>query len=482
MTIFTELLASVSNFADFADAMDLLGQAYLKGYYDSSIPLPFADQLKELWKERDPKKKEQGIGGSKNLGHFNHMCNVVGTMAHVINYAKNKPKLYGEFDQQRKILLMLLAFYHDLGKTIIPRRHAIEGKVLLKEPKASVQYRFNEIFKSHRIEMPRKTLPYLALLVGAHDMFGTISTGENGVLSIANLIIDLKKLLNDDTDRVTNAISDLWLLSLCDIIVSVSNINGRIVNKWGSISWREMKNKEMQEQLDIFMGSIKGRFLLEDFACAKRIAIDPDPLSFAKNLANERAVTRFQRLARQTLGDVLEDPEIQFPEDLGKQIIKQLESKELTDSINNILHGEFGDNYSIMFGSMLHFDYALGFFQYIARDAVDCLNLEIEDTKKFQTGWLYRRKNDKKDFPYDDDFLNRFNAESVVNNYLIFLTSIFGEIYRLTADIDQWNIEFEDAKNRLSRQKSERILGFEGAYRAGNTRNLLLRQLMLYKA
>jgi len=61
------------------------------------------------------------------------------------------------------------------------------------------------------------------------------------------------------------------------------------------------------------------------------------------------------------------------------------------------------------------------------------------------------------------------------------LADIFGEIARLTGDILNWNIEFEDAKDRLSGPKCDRLLGFSGAYRQGNERQLLVRELMLYK-
>jgi hypothetical protein len=62
------------------------------------------------------------------------------------------------------------------------------------------------------------------------------------------------------------------------------------------------------------------------------------------------------------------------------------------------------------------------------------------------------------------------------------LAGIFGEIHRLTADIESFNIEFDDAANRLIPSKADKLLFFDGPYRAGNARVLLMREIMLYKA
>ena len=76
----------------------------------------------------------------------------------------------------------------------------------------------------------------------------------------------------------------------------------------------------------------------------------------------------------------------------------------------------------------------------------------------------------------------RYNAECIVNNYLTVLAGIFGEISRLTGDIENWNIEFEDAKNRLNEAKAERLLFLDGVFRADSARSLLMREIMLFKA
>ena len=78
--------------------------------------------------------------------------------------------------------------------------------------------------------------------------------------------------------------------------------------------------------------------------------------------------------------------------------------------------------------------------------------------------------------------MDRYNAECIVNNYLAVLAGIFGEISRLTGDIENWKIEFEDAKNRLNEAKTTRLLFLDGVYRADNARSLLMRDIMLYKA
>lgn len=492
---------------DFAAAVEAVKQSYLTGTYTANgqeIPLPFRRSFQELFVKK-PGQDYPADKPCENWWVYNHCGNVVAAMAHILHYVESRmdailPQKETDADRafspQRKLDNLHLAYYHDIGKCIIPRRHAIEGKALFAEPKASVRYRFEQIFKAYEadgIKLRDETVPYYAELIGAHDIFGTISTGENGLLSLSGIISRLAALYDNKPQAVKNAVFDLWLLNVADIIVSVSSVNGRAVEKSLRLLWCERLPGTLDEDIDWFFSSTGGRYLKEDLAFALKIADialqgEIDVYEYAKCLSEKRAAHRFGRLARQTLGGVLEDPKnadlISDYPDLKDAIIARLESECVLGDIHRILSNKFGDGYPKLFGTMLQFDYALGFFQTLAKHALKWINEELTDGQ-FHTGWLFHRKKPKPeatDYSKAGDFMNRYNAECIVNNYLTVLAGIFGEVSRLTVDIEKWNIEFEDAGKRLNESKAERLLFLDGAYRADSTQSLLMREIMLYKA
>lgn len=464
---------------EFVDAVEWVRSSYCKGTYTAKgkdLQLPFGKQFEELFKE------------PKNEGTLNHVVNVVTAMAHVLVYLEKHGDevLFGSFDVRRRLGLMLLAFYHDIGKCVVFRRHAVEGRALFAEPKASILYRFELIYKAYGLDLPHETLPFFAELIGAHDVFGTVSTGENGLLSLSGVVGRLKDLYNGDKQAVKDAVLDLWLLNCADILVSVPRLNKNEVDKSKPQKWCETPPGTLDAGLDWFFASIKGTYLKEDLGFALDIAEavcdGADAYGYAKALSEKRAAHRFARLARSALGDVLEKPETRFCPLLKDEIVQRLESPAIIPTINMILRDTFGEGHQKLFGAMLQFDYALGFFSTLAERAVYWLNEELEE-KSFRTGWIYKRKiPQENDTQYAGDFLLRYNAECVVNNYMAILARVFGAIHRQTAEIERWNIEFEDAKNRMTWPKANRLLGFNGPYRAENALCLLMRELMLYKA
>jgi hypothetical protein len=460
----------------FAGAMESVKQSLLIGEYPvngHNLKLPFAKQFEGLFGEKF----------SSNEGHYNHFCNVVGSMAHILTYAEKNTKsllpkgvsdIDTTFDMRRRLDNMMIAYYHDIGKTIIPRRHAIEGKALFAEPKASLRHRFEEILAHYPAgESLPLTLAYYAESIGAHDLFGTVSTGENGLLSLAGVISRFINLFNDDRYKVKTAVFDLWLLNVADIITSLKN-------KGDVQSWQQKCIGSLDSELDLFFQGYKGKYLLADLDAALQIADADDTYKTAREIADKHAAHRLARLARQTLGDVVEKDD-SFPGGLRKAVISRLEDSCLIAGINDILRGEFGDDYAQCFGNMLQFDYALGFFSTLSAQAVKWIQEELTPDSTFRTGWLHKPKIPA-DNQYPPHFIDKYNAECIVNNYMMVLAGIFGEIHRLTADIDSWNIEFEDAKNRLTPSKADKLLFLDGAYRAGNARVLLMREIMLYKA
>ena len=496
-------LLSPPDDAVFAAAVETVKKSYLTGTYmaaNKPYPLPFRRTFHELFTEKidwgkpyDPSRK------IKSFWVYHHMGNVVAAMAHILVYMEKhidnflpeeETDVQRVFSAQRKLDNLHLAYYHDIGKCIIPRRHGIEGKALFAEPKASVRYRFERIFKVYRskkIFFSNETIPYYAELIGSHDIFGTIGTGENGLLSLSGIISRLTALFFGNRSAAKTAVFDLWLLNIADILVSVAWIGSKKLDKSKPLDWCSKRPGSLDGDIDWFFSSIKGKYLMEDLVFALDIADkalegDCDVYAYAKDLSEKRATHRLGRLARQTLGDVLEDPSTEFPDTVRAAVISRLESDSINGDIHRILSAEFGENYPRIFGTMLQFDYALGFFQTIAKTAVKWINEEL-DNGAYHTGLIYHRKKPKKGGGiYSRTFKETYSAECMVNNYLTVLSGIFGEINRLTGDIERWNIEFEDAKDRLNESKAERLLFLDGVYRADSARSLLMRELMLYKA
>ncbi len=478
--------------ASFTKAIAPVKQSYVTGKYiagDKALALPFAEDYSKMFgtaAKANPAEAATLLDKSVE-GHYNHFCNVVAALVHIITYAQGHMEALlpeGEtdaeqdFSDQRRLNNMFKAYYHDVGKTIVSRKHAVEGSALFAEPKASVRFRFEEIFAQYPgCKTDSRTLADYAENIGAHDLFGTISTGENGILSASGVIDKFNSLYCNKITAVKTAVFDLWLLNVADIIVSINDhIPGK--TKWNAQPWQWVAPGNMNGYIEKLLNSYKGAYLLEDLDFSLQIAGQGNAFAYAKALAERRAAYRFQRLARQTLGDVLERSKT-FPAGLKDAAIKLLEDKALIPSIEALLRGEFGESFGEYFGTMLQFDYALGFFNTLAKRAVTWLEVELSGGS-FRTGWLYNQKIPTEN-EYSGEFIDRYNAECVVNNFMMVLAGVFGEIHRLTADQGCWNIEFEDAGNRLTDSKAEKLLYFDGAYRAGNARVLLMREIMLYK-
>jgi len=553
----------------YKDAVDSVKKAYQTGEFcftnGKVVKLPHGEQFAKLANDKTK------LANDINKGDFNvnHMVNVVCAMAHIIKYIEKGGmesiliKVHGELlpnrsrvSFERKLDNLLIAFYHDVGKTTIDRRHCMEGKTLFAEPRFTMKQRFEELFREFAkdwnannqipIIIPEIKLEYYAEMIGAHDIFGTISTGENGLLSLSHVIDRFSDVLDNGEhstliEKTKIAIFDLWLLNLADILVSLED-----KGKPQDCTLTEPgKNCDLINNLVNLLGAVtegldleyKGKYLKYDLEQALNIAMEKtDRYIYAKNLSEKNAANRFLRLAQQSLGDMLKDvdklrkketyPGEYFPgkefedsdnvlkdldikgnpskwetvmtedfERLKEQILNKLRDPQLIVKIKSILQCEFGDDYGEQFGTMLQFDYALGFFRTLAQQAILWLIKEcaLPDSR---TGWMYHKPgkpygtyedidikdNDKKDIARKD--IDTFNAECVVNNYMMVLSGIFGDIRRIISNIIDWNIEFEDARNRLNadKTKAERLLFLSGPYRESSVRHLLMQQIMLYKA
>ena len=144
---------------------------------------PFLDHLHKLflirkW-DQDPRslighvenlvrlKKLNSGNYSKNEGNFKHFSNVVAATARLIKFFSGQANLNTVFrgacsgenevhfvepytnenpkGKLRIFRLMLAAYYHDIGKTIVDRRHGMEGSIILSDHATQSLYDLKQI-------------------------------------------------------------------------------------------------------------------------------------------------------------------------------------------------------------------------------------------------------------------------------------------------------------------------------------------------
>ena len=221
----------------------------------------------------EPKGQEEETVGeeanySKNVGDYNHFLNVVAATARLIAFftpsvpvnksVNNVEKLLNQpgyakennqpicdktalaqvlpFDStpdQRTFKLLLAAFYHDIGKTVVYHRHSMEGASILASHTSTALLQLGDIVKSYNPawSFDRDDLLHVATLVYYHDQFGTLSTGEAGYLRLVDIVDRFKRAstaVGRDNRQVQSKLSkqylfDLWLLNVADIMVSVKD-------------------------------------------------------------------------------------------------------------------------------------------------------------------------------------------------------------------------------------------------------------------
>ena len=471
------MLVALMEEKTFLDGMEKIKDSYWPSgkYFTDTVcyGLPFSQWFMSLFEQQKPGTVPDGIKSSANLGNYHHMINVVACAAHLIHHYTGEEKPYADGADYRKLTLMLSAYYHDVGKVIVNHRHDIEGKNFFMDPQAPVSFLFTEIFAHYGMTIKPETFSVIAEMVGAHAIFGTVSTGENGLICLADVIKRLSTLSHSAGLDVRKTVFDLWLLNVSDIMVSLEN-------KWALQSFTKKPPGGCTEEISNFFTSAKGGYLLEDLTFALEIAeqeaVGGDGFDLARSLSERRAGERFLRLIRQTLGDEAECSKLH--PGLKSAIARHLDSPFSLVEIEKILTREIGINWKGRLGIMGQFDYALGFFRKLASRAVYWIQTELAG-EGGRTGWIQHHTGGEP--PYSDEFIDKYNAECIINNFIMAVAQIIKEISILTADIGVWNIEFKEAAERLTGSKADNLLSLEGIYRSGSARMLLMRELMLYK-
>ena len=471
-----------------------------KGYCSTDgigYEIPFCDWWHKFFAIRkwpllpavDPAGYLLDIKNSANEGNYNHIVNVTAAAAHLIHHFRSNGRClsamcaYEPSPDKRTLLLMTAAYYHDLGKVIVNRRHAVEGMSFFAEHKASVRNMFEKIFMSHGFEWTSRDCAFISALIGNHDVFGTISTGENGYFSLISAARIFALLENGGVNAAKRDMFDLWLLNIADIIVSIEN-------KWGDHrKFTEKPPGESESVIQDFFEGKQGKDLLTDLTVALRIAENACESraleDYVYQLSESAAAARFTRLIWHTLRFAVKDGvdgiENKYP-NLSRELHQILSDEhQIRVMVETVMTEKTGVSWAERFGNLGQFDYALGFFRNIAKRATYWIGKELSGEKNVRTGWLYHQKPDGRTHTYDTDFLDRYMAETIIDNYMVFMSDIFCDIARMTEGMGHWHIEFEDALNRLTDSKADKLLYMDGPHRAGHTRSLLMKELMLYK-
>ncbi|MDJ0692344.1 MAG: HD domain-containing protein [Xenococcaceae cyanobacterium MO_188.B32] len=129
-------------------------------------------------------------------------------------------------------------------------------------------------------------------------------------------------------------------------------------------------------------------------------------------------------------------------------------------------------------------DYALGFFQELAQEALEYTKKEVEEQKTaYRTGWLsiseakHGFDNSKPEF----DYFNKAQAQFIADNYAMTVIQILNHLlFRESSINSPRNVEFSDAKKRLTKDKKKQILSLEGPCRSMNSIDLILKTIYIY--
>lgn len=493
-------------------------------------------------------KEYQEYNYSKNYGDFHHFLNVVLATARLIeffsdiaNFAymfqdKAEADEYGSilryncFERsaypegtKRCLLLMIAAFYHDLGKTIVYPRHAMEGSVLIANHTTRPVFLINEIFtKTYNLSFDTEDLIFISNLVYYHDQFGTLGTGEAGYPRLVDLLhrmkrfayrgptigtpanfTEMEKQLEKET--ILRSVFDLWILNLADMMVSIPSEYGNKLKLQDSL----FNSKSSTERIKTTLATSHPRnhdfhvaISLANCLCEKHHSDDLSELeSKALTYARRHAVERIFRLLRAVL--------IDFAPHYKKNPHCGAKAQELLDEMraisNSDWHAIIGRSitFNADFSEFVHrfawvgqLDYSFSFFQRLAERALQLYEeTQRSDRSPNSTGddsghdfsrgrgrplrtWIY--SNETIDFP--GGFLLKSHARFFAENFSAILVQILHHLLFREREFDRLiNFEFRDASDRLTTEKIDRILSIEGPYRAKRAVELALEGIFFFK-
>jgi hypothetical protein len=484
---------------------------------------PFLDRFYGLFLERrweqpyeDPRAQAQNLfrlfpektGGnsSRNAGSYNHFVNVVAALARLVMHftdTDNVRKLFEDrspevsavvYDRNpgmRSFKLMLAGFYHDLGKAVVDPRHAMEGAIILAYHTTSARYRLHQVVQHYSLtyEFDRDDLYFVADLVLFHDHYGTLATGEDGYLPLVNMIDRVKRYsLKHNTNKANQLewsrryLFDLWLLNAADIMVSLERKFEPQCEWWDA----EQASHRIREFLEgekaaCLVHDLKVTFELLRAHCLKKHSDDLTGLqAAAHDISKRHVVERLRRLMTNSLRGPLarrvhneQKPEPQLSM-IARRVLN-LSEENWTATIVRAIQavGDFGE-FTSRLAWIGRMDYALGFFQQIADAALQ--RVEEDVAGQGRSGWVRQLGND-----IEPEYLDRTQALFFADNYVMTVVQILGYLLFREPSIDRLrNIEFSDARSRLTPEKIAQLLSTEGPFRARRAVQAVLQTIYLY--
>ncbi|MGD0273434.1 MAG: hypothetical protein ABSB96_06885 [Gaiellaceae bacterium] len=519
--------------------MDCFHRLFLQRQYEILYNDPGRDASNIL--SLFPKKQNNNY--SRHRGNYHHFVNVVMATARLIGYFKSHENVIRLFDSDEKpgdeafndldsvlsyksepcvrtFKLMLAAFYHDIGKTVVDHRHGMEGSFIIADHTTRSLSQIDAILKSYPRDgkWDREDLLDISHYLYYHDAFGTFGTGEASFTLLPEIIDRMKRSsLNHshDSDQrkrfCKRLLFDLWVLNIADIIVSrppLKKLEPQKDTFWGT-------EKNAVKVIEEFLDGDGGKNRIHDLRVAMRLlhkhneGTHKDDTHELERIAQEESrahtVERIKRLVVASMESAtvkLQSGKPGFGRseiwiDLLSKMFKERPGDDtpwLAPEVNPELSS--GVVHNVIFRSIqslndpaefykrlswiVVMDYSLGFFTKIAQRALELVSDELHSSKSPATGWIRSVRPGEKE-QVKSEYVQEANAIFFLDNYCATVVKILAHLLFRERSIDQpSNIEFEDASERLTEEKIEKIIGMEGPYRQNRTVAVILKTVFVY--
>jgi hypothetical protein len=504
---------------------------------EPDIPRREALNLVRLQPDTDIRQSESGTYNySKHYGDYNHFVNVIAALVRLIAYfrdennvsklvtrmkdrsdsrltyeanseiqlaenSKNKSEdswvgnlKYENQPDLRQFKLILAGFYHDIGKTIQNPRHAMEGAIILESHTTEARNKLHKMVDDYcqlnkinpAWKFDRDDLLFISDLVLYHDQYGTLSTGEDGYLQLVDVIDSIHRYSLKESNKPQERLEwsrryifDLWLLNVADIMVSIKD-KWILQTVWENLTESEntinsfLFNTQEKAHSAFLIHDLQISFeLLDNYCCQKHLDDLTELKQKAHKLSLQHVVERLRRLMISTLTNSIDGYKEKNTE-MGRiaNCIDKLSEEEWNSTIVRAIEATANrEEFSRRFSWLKKSDYALGFFERIAKTAFKM----IEECKAF--GWTYVGDASK----FTDDYIYKTKAQFIADNYVITVIQILGHLLFREQSLDNpRNVEFNDATKRLTENKINQILSFEGPSRARKSIDLILQTIYVY--
>ena len=238
-------------------------------------------------------------------------------------------------------------------------------------------------------------------------------------------------------------------------------------------------------------GFEKGSVLIHDLKISFRLLAEhnqkfhTDDFSRLQELAlsdsRRHTVERLRRLLTESLRQAMEldesneDDRIQNLKDQLSCLSKSSLNSSIVRSIKSM--GDFQE-FSQRLACIGKMDYSLAFLAKIASRAFKKVCEEIRGDKP-RTGWI--TDSQYSDYAKDPDYYYKMQAQSFADNYAVIVVEILSYLLlRKNFAKEVVNLEFNDAKERLTDEKIDKIIALEGPFRTRRSIELILQTISMY--